>query len=322
MQRYLSQVKELDQLAGPDHVIKVPACESSQTNDLLRVLGYRMRGGCGSEVVLETVNAARAFLTTDSGFPLIGSGKRAADRPPVRLSLSFDDRRGHVSGDYWMNAKEKAQGNFLDALLGDPALCRFYLGMSRLDPETAADSAEGQSRRCACADSPPCWISSAAISRSARARRWCPAAPEPPQAWAELAGASPDKGAEFFDKLMSRDDGWLAGLYDALARIHGPVQDYLTDPVRMKRFYAAIRGKVTTPGPARPVFNSNTDLMLLTTRLRLDPDGQPHIPGGLECLEGPVLQRFKGKVRPEAECRRAELETTGRRSGSALRPVP
>ena len=29
-----------------------------------------MRGGCGSEVVLETVNAARAFLTTDSGFPV------------------------------------------------------------------------------------------------------------------------------------------------------------------------------------------------------------------------------------------------------------
>ena len=34
------------------------------------MLGYRMRGGCGSEVVLETVNAARAFITTDSGFPL------------------------------------------------------------------------------------------------------------------------------------------------------------------------------------------------------------------------------------------------------------
>ena len=29
-----------------------------------------MRGGCGSEVVLETVNAPRAFLTTDSGFPV------------------------------------------------------------------------------------------------------------------------------------------------------------------------------------------------------------------------------------------------------------
>jgi len=53
---------------------------------------------------------------------------------------------------------------------------------------------------------------------------------------------------------MAKDDGWLASLYDALARIHGPVQDYLTDPVRMKRLYSAVRGRVTTPGPARPVF--------------------------------------------------------------------
>ncbi len=29
---------------------------------------------------------------------------------------------------------------------------------------------------------------------------------------------------------MAKDDGWLASLYDALARINGPVQDYLTDP--------------------------------------------------------------------------------------------
>ena len=47
-----------------------PTCESTQTNDLLRVLGFRMRGGGGSEVVLETVNAPLGFLTTDSGFPL------------------------------------------------------------------------------------------------------------------------------------------------------------------------------------------------------------------------------------------------------------
>src|SRR5579862_534355 len=57
VRRYLSQARELDKLAGPDKVIRITACESTQTNDLLRELGYRMRGGCGSEVVLETVNA-------------------------------------------------------------------------------------------------------------------------------------------------------------------------------------------------------------------------------------------------------------------------
>ena len=94
---------------------------------------------------------------------------------------------------------------------------------------------------------------------------------------------------------MSKDDGWLASLYDALARIHGPVQDYLTDPARMKRFYTAVRGRITSPGPARPVFRSNTDMMLLTTRLRLDADGKPHIPGSLEVWKNLFVNHPQGK---------------------------
>lgn len=294
VQRYLSQVKELDQLAGTEHVIKVPTCDSTQTNDLLRVLGYRMRGGCGSEVVLETVNAGRAFLTTDSGFPL-SELERAlqADRP---FAYPYQSTRADVlySADYWMNAKERAQGNFLEALIGDPALCRFYLGLSKLDPETAGALRAGI---------PVVRLRgfSAVLDffggnfEIRRGKAVVPGGAKAASAWSDLAGASTDKGTEFFDKLMSRDDGWLAGLYDALARIHGPVQDYLTDPVRMKRFYAAVRGKVTTPGPARPVFNSNADLMLLTTRLQLDANGRAHIPGGLEVWKSLFSKGSKDK---------------------------
>ena len=100
--------------------------------------------------------------------------------------------------------------------------------------------------------------------------------------WTELVGIGPDHGAEFLDKLVAKDDGWLCSLFDSLARIRGPVRDYLTDPVRMKRFYTAVRGRVTSPGPARPVFRANSDMMLLTTRLQMTTDGKPRIPGGLE----------------------------------------
>ncbi len=108
-------------------------------------------------------------------------------------------------------------------------------------------------------------------------------------------GTSPDQGAAFFDKLIAKDDGWLASLYDALARIRGPVQEYLTDPARMKRFYTAVRGRITSPGPARPVFRSNTDMMLFTTRLRLDPNGKPHIPGGIEVWRNLFINHPQGK---------------------------
>jgi len=114
-------------------------------------------------------------------------------------------------------------------------------------------------------------------------------------AWGELAGAPPNEGANFFDKLLVKDDGWLASLYDALARIHGPVKDYLTEPARMKRFYSAIRGRITSPGPARPVFRSNTDMMLFTTRLRLDANGKPHIPGNLEVWKNLFVNHPQGK---------------------------
>jgi len=294
LQRYLSQVKELDQLAGPEHVIKVPHCESTQTNDLLRVLGYRMRGGCGSEVVLETVNAARAFLTTDSGFPLSDLERALQSDQP--FSYPYQSTRADVlyTADYWMNAKEKAQGDFLEALIADPALCRFYLGISRVDPETATALRTGISTvRLRGFSAVLDFFGGNFQIRQGKAV--APGGAKSAAAWADLAGASPDKGVEFFEKLMSKDDGWLAGLYDALSRIHGPVEDYLTDPVRMKRFYAAVRGKVTTPGPARPVFNSNADMMLLTTRLQLDPGGSAHIPGGLEVWKGLFMKGSKQK---------------------------
>jgi hypothetical protein len=294
IRRYLSQARELDKLTGADKVIKVDTCESTQTNDLLRTLGYRMRGGCGSEVVLETVNAARAFITTDSGFPL--AGLEQALRTDKPFSYDYHPSRAAIlyTPDYWLSAREKTQGDFIDAFLGDPGLCRFYLGMSKLDPETA--------------DALRYSISATRLRSFAsvldffggnfeirQGKALVPGGAKSAAMWAELAGASPDKGPEFFEKLMIRDDGWLASLYDALARIHGPAEDYLTDPARMKRFYTAIRGRVTTPGPARPVFRSNADMMLLTTRLHIDANGRVHVPGELDVWKDLFQRNPRGK---------------------------
>ena len=120
---------------------------------------------------------------------------------------------------------------------------------------------------------------------------------------------------------MAKDDGWLASLYDALARINGPVQDYLTDPARMKRFYTAIRGRITSPGPARPVFRSNTDMMLLTTRLRMDADGKPHIPGSLEVWKNLFVNHPHGKYDGKLTKLATTLEGAGRRARGAVRAL-
>src|ERR1039458_3707727 len=255
--RYISQARELEKLAGDAEAIKIENCDSPRVADLLRILGFRMRGGCGAEVVLETVNAARAFLTTDSGFPL----NRLEQALRTNRPFTYDFHPTMVpvlfGSEYWFGgAKDKEPGDFLESLISDPAQCRLYLGLAKLDRATAEQlrTAVPYPRLKAFSHVLDFFGGMFEIRNG---KAIVPGGARSAAAWAELTGASPDKGTEFFDKLLAKDDGWLASLYDAVARIHGPVQDYLTDPVRMKRFYTAVRGRIASPGPARPVFRSN-----------------------------------------------------------------
>ncbi|MFB3827830.1 MAG: hypothetical protein ACE15B_13745 [Bryobacteraceae bacterium] len=292
--RYLSQARELEKLAGPDKVIVVETCESPKAGELLRILGFRMRGGCGSELVLETVNATRAFLTTDSGFPIPELEQALRANRPFRYDFKPSEIPVLVGVDYWLPPKEKAGGEFIDAFLSDPSLCRLYLGMSKLDAETAAAlrKAVPMQRLKAFAHVLDFFGSMFQI-RAGKAV--VPGGAREALVWGELTGVSPDQGPQFFERLLMRDDGWMASYYDALARVRGPVHAYLGDPARLKRFYGALRGKVTSPGPARPVFRSNADIMLLTTRLRITPDGKPHIPGGIDVWRNLFIKHPHGK---------------------------
>jgi hypothetical protein len=296
--RYLSQARELEKLAGESKVVKIDNCESPQVGELLRILGFRMRGGCGSEVVLETVNQTRAFLTTDSGFPVNELEQALRTNRPFTYDFHPTAVPVLFGPDYWIGntgkGNEKEGVNFIEAFISDPSMCRLYLGFSKLDSETADALKKGSSlTRLKAYSHVLDFFGGMFEIRDGKAV--VPGGQKTAVAWAELAGASPDQGAAFFDKLMSKDDGWLASTYDALARIRGPVKDYLSDPARLKRFYTAIRGRITSPGPARPVFRANTDMMLFTTRLQLDANGKPHIPGSLEVWRNLFLNHPQGK---------------------------
>ena len=297
--RYLSQARELEKLAGADKVMKIETCDSAQTGDLLRVLGYRMRGACGSEVVLETVNATRAFLTIDSGFPLAELEQALRTNRPFVYDYKPTEVPVLYGPDYWLSAKEKQNGDFIDNFIGDPSLCRLYLGLSKLEPHTAEDLRKNTSAQKIRAYAHVLDFYGGMFEiRNGKAV--VPGGARTEKVWADLVGISPDKGAAFFERLVAKDDGWMASYFDALLRItynssSGPVLNYLTEPERMKRFYMAIRGKVTSPGPARPVFRSNTDMLLLTTRLRMDGDGRPHVPGSLDVWRNLFIEHPHGK---------------------------
>ncbi len=301
--RYLSQAREIEKLTGPDKILKVEMCESTVTGDLLRILGYRMRGGCGSDVVLETVNASRAFLTIDSGFPLADLEEALrTNRPftldyhPARIPILF-------TADYWQakDPKKTEQVEFIDYFLSDPTLCRLYVAMSALDPEVADQLHKDLTAQKAKVYA-HVFDFFGGMFELHGGRAIPPGGARSEKAWNDLVGTSPEKGSAFFEKLVEKDDGWLASYYDALARISGPTQDYLTEPEHMKRFYTALRGRVTSPGPARPVFRANTDLILLTARLRMDPNGKPHLPGGLDVWKN----LFSGKTQAKYDQRLAK----------------
>lgn len=291
--RYLAQARELSAMAGTANKIVIPSCDSEQTGDLLRILGYRMRGSCGGDVVLETINPTRAFLTVDSAFPLSQLEQDLRANRKFELAYAPTPIPVLYGPSYWLSAlgSKESRPDLIDAFLNDPSLCRLYLGLSKLDSRTA--------------DAMRKKISVSQLKLYApvldffgsmfEVKNGVAAVPGSPRAWAELAGASPSKGAEFYQELLETDDGWLASYFDALGRIDTPAAEYLRQPERMRRFYNAIRGKVTTPGPARPVFRSSTDLLLLTTSLRLDADGQPHIPGGIAVWKNLFIKHPRGK---------------------------
>jgi hypothetical protein len=291
--RYIAQARELSTMAGSTRKLTVPTCDSSQTADILRILGYRMRGSCGGDVVLETVNPTRAFLTVDSGFPLAqleqdlrANRKFEYDYAPTEIPVLYGP-------EYWMGAISTKVNHpeFIDAFISDPSICRLYLGLSKLDNVTAEalrrQIPHGELRLYA----PVLDF----FGSMFEIRNGVAYAPGPEKTWSDLAGARPSQGAAFYQKVIETDDGWLASYFDALSRLDSPAAAYLMQPERMKRFYNALRGKVTTPGPARPVFRSSTDLLLLTTSLHLDANGQPHIPGGVDVWKTLFIKHPRGK---------------------------
>jgi hypothetical protein len=291
--RYVGQARELQALANAQGNIVIPQCDSEQAGNVLRALGYRMRGSCGSDIVLETVNPTRAFLTVDSGFPLTQLESDLRTNHPFELPFKPTPVPVLYNAEYWMTALgRRTQPDFLDSFVSDPSLCRLYLGLSHLDRNTR----EALRKQASAAKLKLYANVLDFYGGMFQIRNGAAVVPGTPKAWASLVGVSPSNPGAFFERLISVDDGWLASYFDSVSRLNdSQVSVYLTQPDRMRHFYEALKGKYTTPGPARPVFRSSTDLLLLTTELRIDANGEPHIPGGIDVWRTLFLKHPHGK---------------------------
>lgn len=288
IKRYLRQATELAAIAQPDGVIRVSSCD--QARPLIAILGYQLRGACGPNTALQTADTDRAFLTINSGFPLAdleqavrGNKSFALPYPSTSLPLIFSPK------DWNTIAAGSQTSDLLDSLLLHQDLARLFSAISRMDDETRAALYQSPGLAKLVRYAPVLDFYGAYISVR-NGRVVVPGGPPAEAAWQELVGASPSSPGEFVLHLISRDAGWMAAYFDALSSTSPAHQAYFTQAARLKHFYQALRGPDAFPSAIHGVYRPNPGLVLLTTRLQLEPDGTVHVPGDLSVWKE-VFQR-------------------------------
>lgn len=285
LRRYVSQARELASLAGANgNVIRVSNCDDARS--LLRILGYRTRGTCGeSGMSLQTEDPARAFLAIDSGFPL--PALEQALQEGTSFEYAFPSASVPVlfgEGDWTRAEKQNSKDSnkdLLDTLLSEAGVARLYWALSKLDPETSN------------------WLQrSIGIPKllpygsvlDFYGRRLClsggrvvvPGGVSAEPAWKDLVGASPESAAAFIERLLAKDQGWLAAYFDVLSRVSGSQQAYFTEANRLRLFYEGLRSPSISYSATRGSFRPAPALLLLVTRLPMENSREPLIPGSVD----------------------------------------
>jgi hypothetical protein len=303
--RYVQQARELSALAGPEGIIRVSNCEEARP--LLRVLGYRTRTDCGQQnIFLQTDDPQRAFLTVDSGFPLPQLEQSLRDAQTFTYPFANTRVPALLADSDWSRKGIVKDWDLLDALLHDPALARFYYALARMDSETQVALRQTQALKKIIPFAATLDFYGTHI-RIRSGRVLVPGGPAAEEGWKVLVGAAPDVPSEFVPRLLAKDDGWLAAYFDSLSRVNELLQTHYTEALQLHRYYEALRGKDTSPSAASGVFRPDSGLLLLVTRVRWEPNGDPHVPGNLDAWRKILRQ----KVFREWGKRSAHLDTPG-----------
>lgn len=283
-EHYVQLARELQKLAGADGKIRVKDC--NEAGKLIDILGYQFAHGCSpNDASLITADAERAFLTTDSGFPLteleesLQKGRPFSyDFPNTPVPVMFTEK-AWTSLSVW---NKRYENTLIDVILHDRGVDRLYSAVARMSPETRSSLQRSPGLRkllttAAALDFYGAWIA----VRNGEVLVPGGSAAEP--AWKDLVGANPKSPGDFVTHLLTKDRGALAAYFDAMARIGSAQQAHFTDASRLKRLYEAYAGAARTShnSSSEGVFPRNAALLELLTRLQWQADGTLQIPGSL-----------------------------------------
>ena len=286
LRRYVAQARELNAMAtGTGGEIRVNGCRD--WGPLLQILGYKVQGDCGkSSMALVTGDPERAFITVDSGFPLIDLEQALQHDMPFSYPYTGTTVPVLFTVGDWTTLpvqKPQASPDLLDTLLYQSDVARLYWGLSRIEPETrlAMKNEIGLGRLLHFAPVLDLYGSQICIRQG---KVLVPGGAKAEKEWHGLVGASPESPKEFIQELLTKDHGWLAAYYDAMARASANQQEHFAEGQRLRRYYAAFRSPGTSgPGESaiRLAYRPAAALLVLVTRMRWDEQGNPYVPGTL-----------------------------------------
>jgi hypothetical protein len=234
---------------------------------------------------LQTEDPERAFLAIDSGFPLSDLERTLQGGKPFEYPYFSSPVPVMFAESEWTKASTKnfkeLSKDLLDTILNDAAVARLYWALSRMDSETSKTLQQsiGLARLLPFAAVLDFYGRGICISGG---RVNVPGGASAEAAWKDLVGASPRSPTAFILHLLAKDKGWLAAYFDVLSRVNGSQQSYFTDPEHLPFFYTGLRAPDPSAPATRGSFRPAPGLLLLVTRLHLESNGEPLVPGGLE----------------------------------------
>lgn len=297
LERYVEQARELQVLAGSSGVIHVTSCDDAGT--LLQILGYWLQQGCSEkDVILATSNPDRAFLTIDSGFPLIALEEALQKRVPFDYPYHSTRVPVLLTQSEWLGLKSdrrRTSGDLVDVLLREPEISRLYWALARIDQDTVVSLQRSPGLPRLQPFAPVLdFYGSQIFIRSGHVV--VPGGTAAESAWKDLVGADPGVPGEFVLHLVAKDNGWLASYFDVLSRVSPSQQQHLTESPRIKRVYEALRDSNEDATATTGVFRRAPALLVLFTRIHWEPSGDPLVPGDLEQWKEIISEKPTSKI--------------------------
>jgi hypothetical protein len=278
-------------LAGSSGTIRVANC--AEAEPLLSILGYHARPACGQkDSILMTADPERAFLTTDSGFPLTALEEALEKGTP--FTYAFPNSRVPVlfNENDWKalsGAKSRGAQSLVDILLHEPAIDRLYWALSNSDAKPGMRcNAPGLARLLPYGPVLDFYGTQICI----RGGRVVVPGGASAEAGLERAGGRQPKVARGLCPRSGRYRQRLVGrLFRHPVAGERSQQAYLTASPRLRRLYEAFREPEPKAYPARAVFRKAPALLMLFTRLQRGRMVNPHPrqSRGLEADPGPEI---------------------------------